>query len=319
VAGVDGCRGGLLSGSATERIEAEVCTLAGQIAAATCRFVLLIAELDRRESWREWGCTSMVHWLSWKCALGIVAARDHVRVGRALEELPRIREAFAEGRLSYSKVRALTRVATPDREARLMEFATLATAAQLERTVRAFQKTRTDAETEQARLDRRRLRFFDEGDGTWALDARIGRELRELRDLLRLALDRALEEVPRGEDDSAEARRVDALELIVRTFLAGRADRVPTEVVVQVDADAIAQEPASPYVERMLCDGGVRVDVRRGDAHIVGRRSRTIPVALRRVIDRRDHGTCRFPGCTNTRLVDVHHIRHHCRGGPTTP
>ena len=59
----------------TERLEAEVCTLAGQIAAATCRFVLLVAELDRRETWREWGLRSTAQWLSWKSALGITAAR----------------------------------------------------------------------------------------------------------------------------------------------------------------------------------------------------------------------------------------------------
>ena len=223
----------------TEHIEAEVCTLAGQIAAATCQFILLIAELDRRESWRDWGCNSMVHWLNWKCALGLVAARDHIRVGRALETLPAIREAFAEGRLSYSKVRALTRVATPEREADLLEFATLTTAAQLERTVRGFQKTRSDVETEMERLDVRRMRFFAEGDGTSTLDARMTDELREL---MQLAVEKAMKEVPRTEDDSAESRRLDALELIVREFLAGRDDRVPTEVVVHVDADELAEE-----------------------------------------------------------------------------
>jgi hypothetical protein len=244
----------------TERIEAEVCTLAGQIAAATCRFVLLIAELDRRESWREWGCRSMAHWLSWKCALGIVASRDHVRVGRALDDLPKIRAAFAEGRLSYSKVRALTRVAEHENEADLLEFATVATASQLERTVRGFEKVRGDVDAERGRLDRRRLRFFDEPDGAIEVSGRIGREL---YDLLKLALDRAFDDVARVEDDSAEARRVDALEVIVRAFLAGRADRPPTEVVVHVEADELDEDEISPHVEELLCDASVRVDVLR--------------------------------------------------------
>jgi hypothetical protein len=106
----------------------------------------------------------MAHWLNWKCGLGLVAAREHIRVGRALEELPIFRQAFAEGRLSYSKVRAVTRVATPEREGDLIEFALAATAAQLERTVRGFQKTRTDVETEQERLDQRRFRFYSQVD-----------------------------------------------------------------------------------------------------------------------------------------------------------
>ena len=94
----------------TERLEAEVCTLAGHIAAATCRLLLLVAELDRRDAWASWGCRSMSQWLSWKCGLGRATAREYVRVARALESLPSITAAFSEGRLSYSKVRALSRV-----------------------------------------------------------------------------------------------------------------------------------------------------------------------------------------------------------------
>ncbi len=192
-------------GDPTERIEAEVCTLAGQIASATCRFVQLIAELDRRGAWAEWGCRSMAHWLSWRCALGIVAAREHVRVGRALEDLPQITAEFEKGRLSYSKVRALTRVATSAREPELIEFATVATAAQLVRTIGAFERTRGDAETERVRLASRRVRFFTEDDGTVTLDARL---TREQADLIKEALEKAMNEVPvSNEDASAEARR----------------------------------------------------------------------------------------------------------------
>ena len=243
---------------ATERLEAQVCALAGQLAAATCRFVLMIAELDRRETWREWGCRSTAHWLSWKCALGLVAAREHVRVGRALERLPLLTEAFAEGRLSYSKVRALTRVATPEREAELLEFALVATAAQLDRTVRVYERTRGDAETEQARLAARSVRFFAESDGTYTMVARLTPEQKEV---VRHALDQALDEVPvEPENASAEARRADAVELVASAFLAGHSDRVPTEVVVHVDLEAV--DPGSPVVERLLCDSGVRVVAR---------------------------------------------------------
>src|SRR5947207_816524 len=128
----------------TERLETEACTLAAQLAAATCRFLLIVAELDRREAWRQWGCASMGQWLSWKCGLGVVAGRQHVRVARALEHLPVITAAFGEGRLSYSKVRALVRVATPGTEATLVEFALMATAAQVDQTVPVVERLLCD-------------------------------------------------------------------------------------------------------------------------------------------------------------------------------
>jgi Domain of unknown function (DUF222) len=298
----------------TERLEAEVCTLAGQIAAATCRFVLLVAELDRRETWREWGLRSTAQWLSWKCALGITAAREHVRVGRAMHELPKISAAFAEGRLSYSKVRALTRVADPAREDELVELALTATAAQLEQTIRGYERQCGTPAQEKERLEKLRLNLFENADGTANL---VGCLTPEQADLLRAALERAGKDVPRTEDDSAESRRADALEVIVRAFLAGNAEQVPTEVVVHVDDEQIVSGDISPVVERLLCDTGVRLDVRKGDAHIIGKRSRTVRRALRRALKRRDQTRCRFPGCTHDRFLHIHHLVHYIAHGPT--
>src|SRR5205807_3147745 len=116
-----------------ERLEAEIATQAAHIAAATCRWLELVAEFDRREGYADWGCRSTAHWLNWRCGIGVVAAREHVKVGRRLAELPVLRAAFASGELSYSKARAVVRVATPETEATLVEWARHATAAQLER------------------------------------------------------------------------------------------------------------------------------------------------------------------------------------------
>ena len=93
-----------------ERLETEIVELAAQIHAATCRWLGLVAEFDRREGWKAWGCRSCAHWVAWRCSLSDVAARDQVRVARRLEGLPLVRAAYAAGELSYSKVRALTRV-----------------------------------------------------------------------------------------------------------------------------------------------------------------------------------------------------------------
>ena len=98
---------------------------------ATCRWLELVAEFDERGAWAEWGVKSCAHWLSWRCSIGLITARQHVRVAHRLRELPRVRAAFARGELSYCKVRALSRVAMPETEAGLLEIARHATGAQL--------------------------------------------------------------------------------------------------------------------------------------------------------------------------------------------
>src|SRR5579875_3744441 len=115
-----------------------VCILAAHIAAATCRWLQLVAELDRRQVHFEWGCRSTAELLSLRCGIALGAAHQHVRVARRLEELPAVRAAFAAGHISYCKVRALCRVAGPDTEAGLLELAPHATGAQLETIVQAY-------------------------------------------------------------------------------------------------------------------------------------------------------------------------------------
>jgi Domain of unknown function (DUF222) len=124
-------------GQSLEALEREITALASHISAATCRWLCLVAQYDRREGWAPWGCRSCAHWVSWRCGIGPEAAREHVRVAKRLQELPLIRGAFAQGQLSYSKVRALTRVDNIEREQDLLDLARHATAAQLERLVRA--------------------------------------------------------------------------------------------------------------------------------------------------------------------------------------
>jgi len=127
-----------VAASSLDELEREITELASHIHAATCRWLGLVAEFDRREGWAAWGCRSCAHWVSWRCGIAPAAAREHVRVARRLERLPAIRAAFAQGQLSYSKVRALTRVEGVVREGELLELARHASAAQLERLVRAY-------------------------------------------------------------------------------------------------------------------------------------------------------------------------------------
>jgi 5-methylcytosine-specific restriction endonuclease McrA len=145
-----------------EHLEARICELAGHLTAATCQFLLLIADFDARQGWASWEMPSCAAWLSWKCQLASGTAREHVRVARALGSLPRIRAEFAAGRLSYAKVRALTRIATPETEADLVEMATPMTANQLERFARAHRRV-SRAEDEDVR-SRRKLTWRLEDD-----------------------------------------------------------------------------------------------------------------------------------------------------------
>src|SRR6476646_2934347 len=149
---------------ALERVEAQICELAGHLAAATCRFLVLLADFDARRGWASWKMRSCAQWLSWKCQMSSGTAREHVRVARAVRDLPVIRARFAAGRLSYAKVRALTRIGTPATEAGLAELAGPMTANQLERFARAHRQV-TQADDAAARV-RRRLVWRVEEDGS---------------------------------------------------------------------------------------------------------------------------------------------------------
>src|SRR5438477_2496159 len=118
-----------------ERLEAEICEGAAHLAAGMGRWLLLVGEFDRRKGYERWECRSSAFWLNWHCGIAIRTAHEHVRVGRALLEYPATAEALCQGQVSYSKVRAITKVMTPATEAQLLEWAPSATAAQLERVV----------------------------------------------------------------------------------------------------------------------------------------------------------------------------------------
>jgi len=210
-----------------ERLEAEICELAGHLAAATCQFLVLLAEFDAREGWADWGVSSCAAWLSWKCAVASGTAREHVRVARSLPALPVIRAEFAAGRLSYAKVRALTRIAKPETDADLAEMAAPMTANQLERFARAHRKV-TQIDDDQARLARR-LTWRHDDDGCLRITVHLPPEdgaavLTALRAAVRPA------EHPAGQPAEQPAVR-----------LADQARGQPAE-----DSGVSAETPASP-------------------------------------------------------------------------
>ncbi|HMN83045.1 MAG TPA: DUF222 domain-containing protein, partial [Burkholderiaceae bacterium] len=160
-------------------LESQITALAGHLNAASHRFLVLVAEFDRREGWGGDGATrSCAHWLSWKCGIEQGAAREKVRVARALEGLPLISAAMARGELSYSKVRALTRVATPDTEDDLLMIALHGTAEHVERTVRLYRRALEAVELgrEAQQVANRGVRYHYDDDGSLVLSARLPAE-----------------------------------------------------------------------------------------------------------------------------------------------
>ena len=341
--------------AALNALEAEITQVWGHINAATAHFLALVAEFDRREGWAQHGMASCAQWLNWQCGIGPGAAREKVRTARALELLPKIQAAFGEGRLSYSKVRALTRVASTETEDTLLHIALNGTAAHVERTVRGFRRVKRHLERDEAEAmhERRHLLCWREADGSVTLQARLTPEVGELLFKALEAAQAQLEErseealkteppIPVDGSVSAETpspsvgqRRADAFEHIVQRFLAGGGSRSTTgahEVVVHVAHDALCDVSESSGAEfdngrpvavetarRLGCDGALVgvVEGDKGEPLAVGRRTRAVPPAIRRALRVRDGG-CRFPGCDRSRYVHAHHIKHWADGGETS-
>ena len=129
-----------LPSAEVDRLAGEIAELSAHLDAATHRLLTLIRRFDAASGWYAQGVLSCASWLSWRIGLDLCAAREKVRVARALGALPRIDDALRFGQVSYSKVRALTRVATAENEAALLEMARSATAAQLERICRGYRR-----------------------------------------------------------------------------------------------------------------------------------------------------------------------------------
>jgi uncharacterized protein DUF222/HNH endonuclease len=326
---------------ALDRLGDEIAELSAHIEVATARLLDLIREFDARGGWGN-GFKSCAEWLAWRVGMDLGAARERVRVARALPNLPRITQAFGHGELSYAKVRALTRVATPETEQRLMAFGKAGTAAHVERLVRAWRRVDRKAESleEAERHKSRSLYVYQDEDGMVVIRGRLTPEVGAVvRRALEAAGDRMYAKArvndPEGDPPTKGQQQADALGMIAEAALHHDLDPgAPGEryqVVVHVDAPTLAdpEQPGQSVLEdgehvsaetsrRLACDAG-RV-VMRHDAHgrvlEIGARTRTIPPALRRALHHRDGG-CRFPGC-GSRFTQGHHIRHWAQGGPTT-
>jgi hypothetical protein len=327
--------------AALDRLGDEIAELSAHLEAATARLLDLIREFDTRGGWSN-GFRSCAAWLSWRVGYAPGAAREHVRVARALGTLPLLSHALARGELSYAKVRELTRVAMPETEERLLAVGRTGTAEHVERIVRGWRRMDRKAEAQEAARHHtaRALHVYRDEDGTVRVRGRLAPEvgalvLKALEAARESLYQRRRKEAPDADPPTMEQQQADAMALLAETALHQGIDPgAPGEryqVVVHVDAAVLVdtEQTGQSVLEgglrvpagtsqRLACDA-TRVVMRHdGEGRVieVGARTRTIPPAIRRALQHRDNG-CRFPGC-GVRFGQGHHIRHWARGGPTT-
>jgi hypothetical protein len=278
------------------RLADEICVLAGHLAAATCTWVELVGEFDRRNGWAGPGLRSCAQWLAWRVGMSDHAAREHVRVARALPGLPLVRAQFAAGRLSYSKVRSITRIATPGLEPAIVQLALTTTATGLDRIVAAYRRTKRLQPPPSGRPARSATHHWDD-DGSLIIRARLtpdegavyltalGAMRHQLEtggtDPARLDLDTCDPPAVDSHDETAEKFRstaADALVAMATTALhhgpvdTSGADRFT--VVLHADLDQLNPQPADsdddaagPTAAAPTVESGQRA-LRRGRCHL---------------------------------------------------
>jgi hypothetical protein len=310
----------------------QIAVLSLRIDVAKHELLTHLRNFDAHDGWANSGFVSLAAWLAWRIDISPVAAREHVRVARALGELRRIDAAFAAGKLSYSKVRAITRVATPETEQDFLDVSSNATASQIERLTSAYRRTRIDPA--EPTLDQRRfVRRSETTSGMIRIEAQLPPEQAAI---VWEALSRALDadRSSLDQDASAEAPdRADALVGVAQAYLEGSPRTLGSgyELVVMTTKDQLEQGPAGVggylrdgtplplHIARMLACDCSRVDVEVGESGEildVGRARRTIPSAISRALWLRDGG-CRAPGCGRRQHLHAHHIEAWADGGKT--
>ena len=323
----------------------ELATLSAHLSAATARMVDLVWTMHENG---DVDGGELAGFLAFRCGINGREAREYLRVAEALHELPATRAAFSRGELTFTKVRALTRVATASSEERLLELAGALTASQLERALRVYRRITTDEARATHELEY--VDYHFEEDGSLYLRARLAAEDGTV---LVKALDAARERVfeRRRQERAAAEREADAHDTSMHVDAPQRPVRVEAlaevaqaslaatdepgleraRLVVHVDAGALGSDGdgraeledgpviAPETARRFGCDAELVARVERDGLLVsVGRKRRTVPPALRRLLEARDDETCCFPGCERTRHLQAHHRRHWADGGETS-
>ena len=313
-----------------DELDRDIVNLAARINAATYELLVLVRQFDERAGWLKWGLGGCAEWLHYRCDLSMNAAREKVRVAHALKTLPDIAAAFATGNLSYSKVRAMTRVLGVDNQ-ELLSFALKTTTARVEERCRELRCGTADSlDGAQRAFANRSLRVSRNAErGTMTITVELPIETGEL---VAKALDKARDDSAAQVefvDESFSARQADAMVSMSSSYLSGNVEQTRNTsddylVTIHVDQSALANGNGRSNlpiesVKRLCCDGHAVVigEDENGEPLNIGRKTRTVPTAIKRALIARDK-SCAFPGCHHTRFVDAHHIEHWSAGGETS-
>ena len=285
------------------------------------------------------------------------AAREKVRVANALGELPKISASYAKGEISYSKVRAMTRVATADNEDYLLMIAHHGTAYHVETLVRKYRRAKKLQDLQEANKqhDERSLQVFYEHDGAISLHVRLPAEKGALvLKAIELAMEegkaaaaRLIEQAPdeerldpvmsgEMEDEHVpfDRRRADAIADMAESYLANgpasssSADRY--QVMLHVSAETLTNNEgdishledgprvSAETARRICCDARISVMSKDEDGTPLNiGRKSRIIPPAMRRALKARDENCRFPGCTHKYYIDGHHIKHWSEGGET--
>ena len=317
-----------------DELDRDIVNLAARINAATYELLVLVRQFDESAGWLKWGLGGCAEWLHYRCDLSMNAAREKVRVAHALKTLPNIAAASATGNLSYSKVRTMTRVLGVDNQ-ELLSFALKTTTARVEERCRELRCGTADSlDGAQRAFANRSLRVSRNAErGTMTITVELPIETGEL---VAKALDKARDDSrqagPRSAakvefvDESFSARQADAMVSMSSSYLSGNVEQTRNTsddylVTIHVDQSALANGNGRSNlpiesVKRLCCDGHAVVigEDENGEPLNIGRKTRTVPTAIKRALIARDK-SCAFPGCHHTRFVDAHHIEHWSAGG----
>ena len=299
----------------------------GLVSAGLARVCQWLLEVDRRQQFLADGSPDLIQWLSARYGLAHGTARRLVDTARRLQDLPVLSAAFAEGDLSFDQVEAVSKVATPETELRLVEVVPCLTVAGLERAARrADPPHRSD---EMTAHEERYLHIQRTLDGvSGRMNAKLpGAELDVVESAIKVRADRVPVNPETGRFDPYPQRMADGLVELAAT--SGNDNETPPQITVNAELAALVTETSgvtetglgslipNDTARRLACDSIVECAVYRNNRVVgVGRRTRTVPGWLRRLPQARDGG-CRFPGCGRTTWVHAHHILHWSQGGPT--
>ncbi len=331
-------------------------SLNGGIASNQCAQIEWLVHFDDLEGWRTSGCRHCCAWINNELGISLPLAWEYLRVGRKLKVLPIMRALFRSGRLTWSKVRILSRVATEGNESSLCRVAVDASATDVERLCNEYrwsedEKSELAEEQYQAMLqyNARSLTWSKAGNGNTIIKISLPPDLAQA---VLNSVESALEQTNKSNRSelqqpvnlSMSQRRADAAVIMAEQSLqfAGKdiaaADRY--QVIVSVDAEELISDSrtsisqtsihkkrasiagqgavAREAARRIACDCSIStIEQSDGEPINIGRKSRLWPSAMARAIKARDQH-CQFPGCTQHQHLHIHHIQHWADGGSTS-